>query len=1184
MYLKTLYIQGFKSFANKTKIDFNNRITGVVGPNGSGKSNISDAIMWVLGETSVKSLRGSKMEDVIFSGTDKRKPLGFAEVTIVFDNSDNSLPIKYNEVSVTRRMYRSLESEFLINNVKCRLKDIKELFMDTGIGKDGYSLIGQGRIENILSSKPEQRRAIFEEAAGISKFKMKKTESERKLQKTKENLIRLNDIISEIEKRTLLLESQSEKAIKYKELFEKLKNLEITVSYMEINNKNNSIKNFEEELINLEKNLEKILKEVELSKSNQEKLNEDIKLNDENLNISQNKELEENRIYENLNSQLELIQEKKKNTNKEIIVKKSSNQELENEIKSIDNKIVLLQENLEELLIEENSCKDNKGEIEKKLSSLNHNYEKEEIKQNRSNEEYLDLHKKITDLDSKISMTETLLNEKKDRINAINKNLDILVNNNEELETSIDEITIKYNQAYEDNNDLIEKNTINENYLLELNKVVEKRSVELKDLKENYDEKKARFNAIKNLSDNYEGYSKSVKSFMNFSEKRGLFKNSLIGPVADKLIIDKKYEKAISVALGGNLQNIIIEKEQDAKAMISLLSKEKLGRVTFLPLDSIKFFDNKINLSNFKNNNILGFADELIEYDKKYENIFKSILGKIIVTEDFDSGVLLSKKLNRSYRIVTLNGDSLNVGGSISGGSIYNNNISILSRNKEIEDLGVEVNKLGSLYNDLLKEYNSKISKMEELKFSSTNIRNRINEQSREILSLENKVESLKNSKNNNQNYIDKYIADKNSYKESIESDFKNIEEYISLKKEYMVSRSNVEELNNSSKNIIDSFKNELNDLREELSNINIKYTKISAEIMSINKEIENNRELKEKNNKKVEGNLKDIASLEKNILNLEDTYKKVSEDFKISEENISKLINSSKELKISRENRYIELDSLRKKQEKLQLEISELEKNRNKIEYSIEKNKLEIENIINNLTNDYEIDENDIVKIVEIESLKKSRELIKENKKKISLLGEVNLLAVEEYESIKERLEFNLSQKQDLLDSMDEIKNILLELDKEMDEKFIKSFNEVSIYFNEIFKELFNGGKAVLEIDGENALTGGIEIKTQPPGKRFQSLSLLSGGERALTAVALLFALLHVRPAPFCILDEIDAALDDANIKRYTDYLLTLENIQFIMITHRKSTMEIANKLYGVTMEEKGISKLISVELTKEE
>ncbi|WP_036728614.1 chromosome segregation protein SMC [Peptoniphilus mikwangii] len=1180
MYLKTLYIQGFKSFAQKTKIEFNNKITGIVGPNGSGKSNISDAMMWVLGETSIKSLRGSKMEDVIFSGTDEKKPLGFAEVTIVFDNSDKKLPIEYTEVSVTRRMYRSLESEFLINNVKCRLKDIKELFMDTGIGKDGYSLIGQGKIESILSNKPEQRRSVFEEAAGISKFKMRKLESENKLRKTEENLIRLNDIISEIEIREKVLKVESENAIRYKNFFNKLTDLEVTLAFVDIEKQKLSEDKFNEKIAFINGEIENINLSIKINQDEQQNVEEKIRIIEEEIESIQLSEIENNKNYERMLSQIELISEKKLNINSNVEQRNTNIFELENLILQNREKY---NTNIEKI----NTCNDDFVKVTEQLSKLKKDldlnileFKKVEDKIETDSKILLELHKNKSEIESKQLMTQSIISEKESRLLSVSKNLDLLKENNIEIEKEFSFIDIKYNDILNRKSQLIVDKEKLEKEILELNNKIKNSSKLLSEYKNKYDKKNAEFIALKNIADNYEGYSKSVKFFMNGAKKRNIFSNSLIGPVAENLRVDSKYEKAISVALGGNLQNIIVKSDSDAKEMIEFLNREKYGRVTFLPINSMTYKEIDFKLKDLNEEGLIGFADELIEFDCKYKSIFKNLLGKIIISKDFDTANRISKKLNRTYRVVTLDGDSLNIGGSITGGSILKNNTDIISRKSDIEKLERESLDLKDKYESILKEYDELKSKIEDDSNLLNELKNEIYMIFSEIVTLENSKNNLSLSKNSNDAYLSKYVEEKNQLMSSITLDKDLLTELDNNLKniDFQLKEKNIS--GNTFDKEHDTLKLLIEEQREEYSKNQLDSIKIQGNIDSLIKENNNILSNNEFNNLKITNLNSEIVSLELDRENLNIEENKLNEKLINSKDILDKTKEALFELRESKLSLNLDLKKYRNIFEQLQIKLIDFEKRNAKILSEKDKIEFNILNIEEKIKIEYGIEADNIKKLVDYKNLKEIKDEIFDLKVSISKLGDINLFSIEEYKAVSERLRFNLEQKQDLLDSREEIKSILKELDKEMKEKFRETFSKVSKYFEEIFKILFNGGKAQIEIDGDDELYSGIEIKAQPPGKRFQSLSLLSGGERALTAVALLFALLKVKTAPFCILDEIDAALDDANVKRYVDYLIKIENIQFIIITHRKLTMEIANILYGVTMEEKGISKIISVEL----
>ncbi|EFK38633.1 MULTISPECIES: chromosome segregation protein SMC [Peptoniphilus] len=1177
MYLKAVYIEGFKSFAKKTKIEFNKDITAIVGPNGSGKSNITDAIMWVLGESSAKNLRGQKMEDIIFSGTDNMRPLGLAQVTIVFDNSDKSLLSDYTEVSVTRKMYRSLESEFLINNVKCRLKDIKELFMDTGIGKDGYSLIGQGRIDSILSNKAEDRRSIFEEAAGISKYKFKKKESQNKLQRAKDNLTRLSDIISEIENQEGTLKIQMLKAKRYLKIFNELKEKDINFVYFNNQKLQVDLKNLSEEYNQIITKINSIENQISSLNIEEEELEKNLELTE--VRIDKNQELinTNNLTKQKNSSNIEILKEKISSlqlTIKNLLSDAQKDKEkIENNNESINKNTETLKLNEDKLselniIIEENK---NKLDILKKEIDSQEKFEDSKRKTE------LELENQIKNLTFKNQTLENFLEDKKQRSQILKNNIsnfsenqieliDSLKVNEEKLKTSQDKLKAK----------LKESDEITSN-LSKLNGEFQSQSKNIEDLNFKSKDILNRLNFLKSLSENYDGYNRSVKSFMNYTNKINLFKNKILGSVGDNIYFEKKYQKAISVALGGSLQNIIVEKLTDVSPMIELLQKEKFGRITFMPLDNIKNNNSNLNLNPYKNMGAIDFAINLISFQDKFYNIYSNLLGKIIVCDNFTNASKLQKTLNNKFRIVTLDGDIFNTTGSITGGYVNKSNLDLISRKNDLKEKKEQFDDINLKIQSQSEKLENLSKNLDKYKILEQDNKKEINELEQIINSLKISIENIKNSKLNNEEYLSRYNSELDDIYKSLASDELEIENNKKKLEEVNTSLSSLSlSKNDFSNNLLDK-KSELESLREEFQ-----------------ENILNRREIEEKNNYlkiEIKRLTDEIKVLDEAINSSYERENNLKNEITINEESIatfeSDLIENENSSSCN-----IEIDkTLREEKTNLSLKLKEIRENKDKIKEELidlnnlrEKNRSKVERkeeILNdslrrieeeyNLTSVNEAVNKDLGRISEKE--------IKKLKKDLQDLGPVNLNSIGEYELIKERLEMNLKQRQDLLNSGEEIENILRDLDKEMKEIFKKSFAEISKNFNEIFKILFDGGKAEIELTGE-ILDGGIEIKAMPPGKRLQSLSLLSGGEKALTAVALLFALLKVRPAPFCILDEIDAALDDANIKKYCDYLKTLENIQFIMITHRKLTMEIAGTMYGVTMEEKGVSKLYSVKL----
>lgn len=1171
MFLKSVTMQGFKSFANRTKIELDKTTTAIVGPNGSGKSNITDAITWVLGESSAKNLRGAKMEDVIFSGTDSKKPLGMAEVTILFDNSDKSLNLPYNEVSVTRRMYRSLESEFLINNKKCRLKDIKELFMDTGIGKDGYSVIGQGKIESVLSSKPEDRRNIFEEAAGISKYKYKKVQSKNKLLKTEENLIRIEDILSEIESQEKNLRVQAEKAEAYLKDYEELKIYDINYSCKDMEKREEDLANKIKELEVLKENSQEILINRESLSQNLEEIQgklEKLKVENETSSEKLNLSREE---FDKLNLEINLDEEKINSLKKD-----TERIGLENE--NLDKDLLGLKESLEEIEKDREVLNKSKEEILDKLrtkDSVIKNLEAEfknlEEVGNLNFENKNKVKNEIENIKFKSETLKDIIEEKNNRKSNLDKSIENLKENQDEFSKIInrDSLELKTLKEKLDKDDREFEKT--KESLLKLDEENKNLENKLIGKKNEGNEILARLKILQNMESNYEGYNRTVKSFMNFSSKNNIFKDSLYGPVAEKFYVEKEFEKAISVALGSMSQNIIVSSTKDTSEMLKILEKNKMGRATFLPLDRVS--GNRVNI-NSKEEGMVGLACDLIKFDEVFRGIFYNLLGRVIIADNFKNASRISKK--HRLKVVTLKGEVFNPSGAITGGSLNNYNSSFILRKNEItdfqnkfKDLQGQIKKIESEKNHL----EEKISELNEFAESYMEKRNAVNFK---INNLESNIYKNKNDKDLNSEYLNKYLREKEELEKNIEADLNTLE---NNKLEIENKNKLLEDLLNEvdSGDRLAGLSKEIEGLKTEKIEIQLLERENREKILYKTREIDRINSDLSLTGEKLENNKKLLMEAQRNT----EEKKKSNDENKKSLEEIRKSIESlknhleevKKDLDEKNKDYLDKREELSDLKEKSLVISSEMEKT----ELKIEMNRNKISNEVERLKEDYEVE--DYHEFID-ESLKDLKEgTLRRLKKKVRDYGEVNISSIEEYRIVKERFDFYTSQRDDLIQSKEEIKSILSKLDHEMKKLFNEAMEEISGNFTEIFKILFNGGRAEISIEGD-VLESGIEIKASPPGKRLQSLSLLSGGERSLTAVALLFALLKYRPASFCILDEIDAALDDANIKRYADYLLTLEGIQFIIITHRKLTMEIAKTMYGVTMEEKGISKLFSVKL----
>ncbi|WP_416340933.1 chromosome segregation protein SMC [Tissierella praeacuta] len=1181
--MKKVEIQGFKSFADKTEIEIKDGIIAIVGPNGSGKSNISDAIRWVLGEQSVKNLRGSKMEDVIFAGTSKRKALGYSEVTITFDNKNGEIPLDYTEVAVTRRMFRSGESEYYINKNSCRLKDVRELFMDTGVGKDGYSIIGQGRIEEILSNRPEDRRSIFEEAAGIVKYKSKKEEAERKLEKTEANIIRIKDLIFELSNQLETLEAQAYKANCFTELYNRLKELEVNIFIKDIKKINIQI-----EEINTKNS---ILKDEFLKKTDERQLIEDkfnllkesIDTLESKIEICRNKNLEiVNELDKNQN-QLSIIGEKNKFYNKDLERLKEEKNNLNSRLKDIQITNINLakdkeiyQEEYDKLLEEYN---EKTLELTKELEVLEERERYIEDEKNNIIKIYNKSSDKKSELNSIISFNENI--EK--RISQLNKEIgtmDIEKKINKDKYDELFNVENQLKQRLLDLENKLEKTkkmeSDNMNALDIINKKINTSNMEIQS-------KLSSFRILKNMEEDYEGYYKGVKSLLKAAKGEVKLQEGLMGVVAELINVDEKFERAIDISLGSNSQNIVTRTEEDAKNIIEYLKRNKLGRVTFLPLNVIKGNILNINLQDRKEFKIHGLGFELIEFDKKYENIFKFLLGRTIVIENIDYGIKFANKYNHAYRIVTLEGEVLNPGGSMTGGSYNTSGISIISRKSKIERLTEDIKKLNEVYERLEEERNILLDNQKDIRVRMVELEKTIKDTEYSIINTNNQKEKYMNEATRLEELIKKskkeissLDIEINNYedkkKELIEILSKLDEDSINQKEKIknLTAKYNEEKLIRENKvKVLTDIKINLNSIDSKINSFHENLAKNQMEIEEINNLLKEKDELILFNENKIEEiiNTKAILDEEIKALNITESDTKNQLDKLISDKN--KFMESF----------YSEQEQL-KEINKL---IMDIERDINSNEVKLARVSVQLENYHKKLADDYELSYEDALKYeIEIKNIQEAIVEARKLKVEIKELGTVNLSSIEEHKNLKERLDFILKQQKDLINAKENLKEVIKDIEDTMESQFLLNFKNINDNFKEIFKILFDGGQAELVIENnEDILNSGIEIKAQPPGKKLQSLTLLSGGEKSLTAVALLFAILKLKPSPFCILDEIDAALDEANISRYTNYLKTIsDNTQFVLITHRKTTMEIADVLYGVSMEEEGISKLISVKL----
>lgn len=1179
MYLKRLEMQGFKSFADKTILEFKPGITTVIGPNGSGKSNISDSIRWVLGEQSMKSLRGAKSEDIIFAGTQNRKSLGFAEASIVIDNQDGKLPIEYNEVTVTRKIYRSGETGYFINKVPCRLKDILELFMDTGIGKDGYSIIGQGKIDEILSNKSEDRRHIFEEAAGIVKYRTRKVESEKKLEQTKLNLLRINDILSEIEGQLEPLKLQSEKARRFLSLREELKSIEVGLFVFNINSYKEKLEQIVKDLevlnsqeVDENKKLEDIQNSKEVVKTRIDELIQEI----ENM---QNIGFESKTKIEQINSQISISNERILNNNINI-------ERLESEIEELKQRIEDFSQEKENKLSKKENLSKNKEKFEKELKEKEEELAKISAK----------LSKKGLEIEEKKKKVEEDTDARYERISEIStyeanyENLDKTKKSvNLELQTTISELDSNRIRKQEISKGFLEIDNTRNKALKNLTQVREKNQNAINVIKE-YEDKINKLTADFRMKDSRckfltetekekDGYIKSVKSLLLACEKDAVLNSGVDGVLASLISVDKKYETAIEVCLGQAMQNIVTNTETDAKRLIEYLRKNNLGRASFLPISSVH--GKKIDKVK-KVNGIVGIASDLISYNKKYEGIILNLLGRTVIVENMDNAIALAKTNNYTFRIVTLEGDVINPSGAISGGSVQQKTVNILGRSREIEELKQKIDEINLEIKKVTKE-------KEKYSESATDTIEEAARLEKELQTIEISYATKKQELELIEGQISKLeekVAKLRKQLENIETEKKNIEaakegtKQVIANLEKEITELNEEitkfaELNKDDQTYINNLNTDITDLKISVSSFDESGISIDEMLERIGQDIENANNNIENKLQEIEKTKQETIKTQEDILNFGKEIDKIKSEVSNSSETIENL-------KQEKQEKSNQLEKLETKIEEQYQTLNSLKEQIVKIESKKAKQEQDVDDLINKLWQEYEITPNNASEYKKPDNVQVAQRKTNELRREIADLGSINIDSIEDYKKMQERYDFMNEQRFDLEESISKLRNVISEMTTTMQKQFAEKFKQINKNFNEVFCELFGGGKAELILENEaDILECGIDIRVQPPGKKLQNMMLLSGGEKALTAIAILFAILKINPAPFCILDEIEAALDDVNVNRYATYLKKFsKDTQFLVITHRKGTMEIADTVYGVTMEEKGISKLLSMKL----
>lgn len=1179
MYLKSIEIHGFKSFANKIVFQFHNGITGIVGPNGSGKSNVADAVRWVLGEQRIKQLRGASMQDVIFSGTETRKPLSYAYVAITLDNSDHQLAIDYDEVTVARRIYRSGESEYLINGTPCRLKDVNELFYDTGIGKEGYSIIGQGQIDKILSGKPEERRELFDEAAGIVKFKRRKAAAQTKLENEKQNLVRVNDILSELEKQVGPLEKQSEVAKVYLRKKEELKSLDINVFLLENKRLREQLASAEEKYNLASTELGETGEKYEGIKEEYERIQQEIESLDVAIEAAREQLTDTGLMRGKLEGEINVLKEqinsahgsenhlnnRKAALEEEIAGKEQEKQDILTDKKDTDTQV-------QEIAEAAAKAKADLEAIQNKITELNNNIE------TGKNTIIGELNQRAT-IKSKMGRFDTMMEQINIRKAELNSRLLRAKSDEAAREETVKKLEETFETVTEELRQMTEQEAASELELGNIRENLTGLDAKLRETQTRFHQEQSKLEALTNITERYDGYGGSVKKVMEQKEKE----KGIIGVVADIIQVEAKYETAIETALGGNIQNIVTDNEETAKHMIGFLKQNRLGRATFLPLTSITKPQEFKNPEALKEKGVIGMADELVGTEEEYRNVAKAMLGRIVVVDNVDNAVKIARKFDYGIRMVTLEGELLVPGGAISGGA-FKNNSNLLGRRREMDELEKKVKKLSediTTYNQKIEDTKSKRNKLRmDLEALKTEMQRKSIEQNTARLNIsqarermEEEAESAQSLKLEEQE-IETRIFEIRSGKESITQELAASEELEKTTQEQILGfqkeleSCRLEESEASAH--AGEWEVKVEKMRQALDYKQANVDRIGGELERAQAELKEILEALTENAQEVERKKNNILEIEKTIAasheNQDASRKKLDEDLAKKEELSAK----QKDFFRSREEMSERMNALDK-------EVYRLGEQKKKLEDGIEGQ-------INYMWDEYEITLSDAAGLrnEEMNDLPAMKREISGLKDEIRKLGNVNVNAIEDYKNLMERYTFMKTQHDDLVEAEKTLEGIIEELNTAMRKQFTEKFAEISREFDKVFKELFGGGKGTLELmEDEDILEAGIRIIAQPPGKKLQNMMQLSGGEKALSAISLLFAIQNLKPSPFCLLDEIEAALDDSNVGRFAKYLHKLtKNTQFIVITHRRGTMEQVDRLYGITMQEKGVSTLVSVNL----
>ncbi|WP_308782905.1 chromosome segregation protein SMC [uncultured Blautia sp.] len=1181
MYLKNIEVHGFKSFAQKINFEFHNGITGIVGPNGSGKSNVGDAVRWVLGEQSAKQLRGGNMQDVIFSGTELRKPLSFASVAITLDNSDHKLPVEFNEVTVTRRLYRSGESEYLINGSSCRLKDIQEMFYDTGIGKEGYSIIGQGQIDKILSGKPEDRRELFDEAAGIVKFKRRKNTTIKKLDEERQNLVRVTDILTELTRQLEPLEKQSETAKIYLAKRDELRELDVNLFLLDYEHTGKLLEELEEKLGNTESELEETKEAYEQTKVEYERLEQELEELNSRLEELKERQQQNALTRQQHEGQIQVLEE-------QILAGKQNSDHYRNRLETLGEELQKRTSDKEKFSEEKEELRDKLARQRQRLKEETEHLENIQAEASAcaaavedGKNEIIEILNSRATTKGKVQRFDAMMEQLDIRKAAVSQRILHLKTEEEELASERKKAQSRYDSVTHSIDSMNAECIRLDGEVQKLQDKLKEQSRQMEIGQTAYHREASRLESLKNITERYDGYGNSIRRVMEQKSREPGIK----GVVADIIHVQKDYEVAIETALGGSIQNIVTDNEQTAKRMIGFLKKNRFGRATFLPLSNISGRGGISQREVLGETGVIGTADTLVKADPEYNSLVQYLLGRVLVVDHIDHAIAIGKKYRHSLRMVTIEGESLSPGGSMTGGA-FKNNSNLLGRRREIEELE---NSVGLLKKDL-----------QELQVSIGDNRSRRNVLRDAIADFQEKLRQQyvdQNTARMNLEQTDEKIANIQKSYQQIDREKEELRrqageiraDHSTIAKELEESQRDEKEL----ETFIETKQKELEDWRADEASKMKELEQIRLDEAGLSQQEHYLQENLIRLLGEMEAFQRESRELEENLkLSIEETKRK-QEGIQNLKDAVNACSSLDQELQRQRDEKQAQKEEKNtshkaffEKRDQLSERTSLLDKECFRLKSQAEKVEEQRETQISYMWEEYEITPNNALsyqkeELTDRQEMKKDISRIKDEIRK---LGSVNVNAIEDYKELLERHTFLSGQYEDLVQAEKTLESIIQELDEGMRRQFAEKFHDIQREFDKAFKELFGGGKGTLELsEDEDILEAGIKIISQPPGKKLQNMMQLSGGEKALTAIALLFAIQNLKPSPFCLLDEIEAALDDSNVGRFASYLRKLtKNTQFIIITHRRGTMNAADRLYGITMQEKGVSTLVSVDLVE--